>query len=125
MKSSIFFISVLFVATNCSTKDPIAEAEIGAICGVSDPVNDLKWLNEEFKQFMGGPELDGIVLYKYNDQYVIEVQNSLFSSTNIHQHYCNGTKLNLEDPKAFADYKKNRIEYKVLYGINLWKQLNL
>lgn len=95
------------------------------IYGVNDPVKDLKWLNDEFKQFKAGPKVDGIVLYKYNDQYVIEVQNSLFSSTNTHQYYCNGTKLDLENPEKFMDFRENSTVIKVLYGINLWKQLNL
>jgi len=117
MKLSILLIGILFVATNCTTE----EVEKGSVCGVADPVKDLKWLNEEFKQFSGGPEINGIVLYNYKDQNIIEVQNSLFSSTNIHQHYCNGAKLNLEDPKALEDYRKNRVEVKILYGTKMWQ----
>lgn len=121
MKSSIFLVCVLFLATNCTPEDPVEGVEKDGICGVADPVNNLKWLNEEFKQFSGGPEINGIVLYSYKDQNIIEVQNSLFNSTNIHQHHCNGAKLNLEDPKDFEDYKKNRVEVKVLYGTKMWQ----
>jgi len=74
---------------------------------------------------MGGLELDWIVLYKYNEQYIIEVQNSLSSSTNIHQHYCDGTKLNLEDPNAFSNFRENATRIKILYGIDLRNQFNL
>jgi hypothetical protein len=121
MKASILLGCVLFLTTNCTTDDPVKEAEKDGVCGVADPINNLKWLNEEFKQFSGGPEINGIVLYSYKDQNIIEVQNSLFNSTNIHQHYCNGAKLNLEDPKAFEDYRKNRVEVKILYGTKMWQ----
>jgi hypothetical protein len=121
MKASIFLVCVLFLETSCTTEDLVEDVEMDDVCGVADPVNSLKWLNEEFKQFLGGPEINGIVLYTYKDQNIIEVQNSLFNSRNIHQHYCNGAKLNLEDPKAFEDYRKNRVEVKILYGTKMWQ----
>lgn len=121
IKLLVFLVCVLFVATNCTTENPVEEVEKNNVCGVTNPVNDLKWLNEEFKQFSGGPGINGIVLYSYKDQNIIEVQNSLFNSTNIHQHYCNGAKLNLEDPKAFEDYRKDRVEVKILYGTKMWQ----
>jgi hypothetical protein len=118
-KPSIFLACVLFFATNCTSDDPARGVAKYSVCGVADPVNDLKWLKEEFKQFLGGPENNGIVLYRYKDQNIIEVQNSVFSSLNNHQHYCDGAKLNLEDPKAYEDYIKNRVEVKILYGTRL------
>lgn len=59
LKSLIFLISVLFFATNCTTEDPVEELD--KVCGVSDPVNNLKWLNDEFKQFSGA--LRSMVLF--------------------------------------------------------------
>lgn len=90
------------------------------VCEVRDPVNNLQWLNEEFKQFIGGPAVNGIVLYEYNGMQIIEVQNSLFSSTNMHQHRCDGVKLHLQSPQEMSDYYANRKEIKVLYGTKMW-----
>ena len=113
-----FLVSVLFLITSCKSDDPVQEADM--VCGVEDPINNLKWLNDEFKSFLGGPGVNGIVLYEYNGNQVIEVQNSLFSSTNIHQHLCSGVKLDLQSPQAISDYRAKRIEVKVLYGTKMW-----
>lgn len=91
------------------------------VCGIKDPVNNIKWLNDQFKQFMGGPTLNGIVVYEYDGKTVIEVQNSLASSLNQHQYYCDGTKLNLNAPNAYDEYTQKRKEVMVLYGTNMWK----
>ncbi len=61
-----------------------------------------------------------MVLYEYQNREVIEVQSLLFSSTNIHQYYCDGAKLALEDPEKFAAFKKDRKFITMLYGTNLW-----
>ncbi len=117
----IYLVAVLCATTSCSSEDPIEEVHKNAVCGVNDPIKDLKWLDEAVKTFTGGPEVNGVVLYTYNDQNIIEVQNSLFSSTNMHQHFCSGEKLNLEDPKALEDYRQKRVEVKILYGTNIWQ----
>lgn len=109
---------ILFLITNCKSGDPVQE--VNKVCGVADPINNLKWLNDEFKAFLGGPGANGIVLYEYNGNQVIEVQNSLFSSTNNHQHLCNGVKLNLQSPQAISNYRAQRKEVKVLYGTKMW-----
>jgi hypothetical protein len=57
MKALIFLVCVLFLATNCTNEDPVEEVEMDDVCGVADPVNSLKWPNEEFKQFLGGLRL--------------------------------------------------------------------
>ena len=113
-------MSILFVTTNCTDEDPVEKLEKDLVCGVADPVSNLKWLNDQFKEFIGGPEANGIVLYDYNDKQVIEVQNSFYNSTNQHQYYCNGEKLNLDDPQAFNEFKNKRIEVKMLYGNKVW-----
>lgn len=69
---------------------------------------------------LGGPDINGILLYKYNEQYVVEIQGSVFSSTNIHQYYCTGTKLDLINPDDFLKFIKLRREIKVLYGTKIW-----
>ncbi|MCF0075517.1 hypothetical protein LZD49_33885 [Dyadobacter sp. CY261] len=109
---------ILFLVTNCKSGDPVQDVD--KVCGVADPINNLKWLNDEFKAFLGGPGVNGIVLYEYNGNQVIEVQNSLFNSTNIHQHLCNGVKLDLQSPQSISDYRAQRREVKVLYGTKMW-----
>ncbi|MRX46911.1 hypothetical protein [Pedobacter puniceum] len=91
------------------------------ICGVEDPLNNLSWLNKEFKSLIGGPEMNGIVLYEYNEQQIIEIQSSEFSSTNQHQYYCDGTKLNLDDSIEYSDFMRNRKEIKIIYGSKIWR----
>lgn len=119
MSSSVFLLAVLFWATNCKKDEPSAEANL--VCGVTDPVRNLKWLNDEFRDFSGGPESNAIVLYEYEGKQVIEVQNSLYSSTNMHQYTCDGLKLDLQAPQAFTDFVAERKEIKVLYGTKIWR----
>ncbi|WP_138991059.1 hypothetical protein [Larkinella sp. C7] len=122
MKKYTGYLFLLVFLTAC---DKDAEPEKDAsrqlvVCGVSDPINNLKWLNDQFKLFQGGPLINGIVLYRYKGRKVIEVQNGYASSTNQHQYYCDGEKLNLDHPETFTQFKKDREEIAVLYGTNLW-----
>lgn len=121
IKSSISICFVLFLGINCTSEDPVEKVEEDIVCGVSNPVSNLKWLNDEFKLLAGGPATNGIVLYKYNDKPVIEVQSLAFSSTSIHQYSCDGSKLNFEDPQAFKEYRGKRSEIQVLYGTKVWQ----
>lgn len=118
MSRALFLLFVLFIASHCKRGDAADEERFA--CGVRDPVKNLKWLNDQSKLLVGGPKINGIVLYRYNGNEVIEIQSSLASSTNMHQYSCNGVKLNLEDPELFKDYRATRTEIKVLYGTKLW-----
>jgi hypothetical protein len=100
--SKIIRLILIISLLSCSEK-PIGNKDGDMVCGTTDPIRDLMWLNKE-----------------YNGREVIEVQNSLFSSTNIHQYYCDGERLKLEEPGRFDEFKKNRIEKKVIYGTKLW-----
>lgn len=95
------------------------------ICGTKDPLNELKWLSNEMKLLDGGSGLNGIVLFEYKNNQVIEIQCSLCSSTNIHQYYCDGTKLDFisttENVNRFKDYIANRKKIKILYGTEIWR----
>ena len=95
------------------------------ICGTKDPIRDLKWLSDEMKLLTGGPEMNGIVLFEYKNNKVIEIQCSVCSSLNIHQYYCDGTKLDFvstdENYKQYNDYVLNRKQIKILYGTKIWK----
>ena len=115
---SLFLMALVIVIFNCKNNDLTDEADL--ICGTADPIEDLPWLNKQFKEFSGGRESNAIVLYKFNEKQVIEVQNSLFSSTNQHQYFCNGEKLDLNDANKFKEFKDNRQEIKVIYGTKLW-----
>ena len=121
---SVFLIPVFFVIINCTSKDVVEEPDPGVdndvVCGVTDPVNNLKWLNKLFKEFYGGPQINGIVLYEYDNNQVIEVQSGVSNSTNIHQYFCDGTKLDLLDPVKFKEFRDKRIEVKMLYGTKMW-----
>ena len=115
---SLLPIVIILVATNCKNEDPADEANV--VCGTSKPIEDLPWLNKKVKEFNGGEETNAVVLYRFDGTQVIEVQNSVFSSTNQHQYFCNGEKLDLDDANRFKEFKDNRVEVKVLYGTKIW-----
>ncbi|MEA5403080.1 hypothetical protein VB776_09150 [Arcicella sp. DC2W] len=94
------------------------------VCGTKDPINDLNWLSDEmkFREFyrINSEKINGVVLYDYKGDNVIEIQCSLCSSTNIHQYKCDGTKINFTNSNNYNDYLKNRTKVKVLYGTEIW-----
>lgn len=87
LSKAIFSVSltvILFLITNCKSGDPVQEVD--KVCGVADPINHLKWLNDEFKAFLGGPGVNGIVLHEYNGNQVLRfkiVFSALRTITNI------------------------------------------
>jgi hypothetical protein len=113
---NFILIACLFIGS-CSTEEPIDDQVFA--CGTSNALNELPWLKEQFELIKNTP-LSGIILYRYNSREVIEVQSSLMSSTNQSQYYCDGTKLNFDDPEVFQDFLISRVEVKVLYGTDLW-----
>jgi len=119
------FVSLITIigCVGCSLLEENVENEKSMICGVSDPINELSWLNDQFNSIKNIPE-SGIILYRYNGKEVIEIQSSLMSSTNLSQYYCDGTKLQFDTPETYKnDYKiflSDRIMIKVLYGEDLW-----
>ncbi|SEJ29297.1 hypothetical protein SAMN04487995_4014 [Dyadobacter koreensis] len=116
--NSLFLFILATFFFNCKNNDLTDEGNL--VCGTANPIEDLPWLNKQFKEFIGGKETNAIVLYKFDEKQIIEVQNSLFSSTNQHQYFCNGEKLDLDDANKFKEFKDNRQEIKVLYGTKLW-----
>lgn len=124
MKALIKIIFLIFPFSFIACKDDSIsnnQSENLFVCGIKDPLDNVKWLKNEFEKLEGGPEVNGIVLYKYEGKEVIEVQGSLFSSTNQHQYYCNGDRLDLNDPDVFDQYTKKRTLVGVLYGTKLWQ----
>lgn len=122
MKLSIKTIYVLTITllVSCNKENIIEYNEELRVCSIKDPIKNIAWLNKEFKQFQGGPDINGIILYMYDDREIIEVQNSIFSSTNQHQYYCDGTKINLNDPELYSKFREERIKIGTLYGSNIW-----
>lgn len=95
-----------------------------SVCGTKDPLNDLKWLSDKVNLLTGGPKINGVVLFEYKNEVIIEIQCSVCSSTNLHQYYCDGTKIDFasssDKVKEYKDYVANRKEVKVLYGVKIW-----
>src|SRR5690606_40965580 len=68
------------------------EGSPSLVCGKKDPLNELPWLKQEMSHLLGGPTLNAVVLYIYEGREVLELQGSVFSSTNQHQYYCEDRK---------------------------------
>lgn len=105
------------------TKESISDdpSNLDLVCGTKNPMTDLPWLVEKMKMNQPyTPEGMGIVLFEYKSNKVIEIQSFLSSSSNIHQYYCDGTKLDFETSlerfEKYKDYVLNRKEIRVLYG---------
>lgn len=123
MKPITLYLIVVCALASCTDESASSRRKTegsSLVCGKEDPLNELKWLKKEVSYFEGGPEINAVVLYSYQGRDVLELQGSAFSSTNIHQYYCDGEKLDLKDPDAFDHYKQNRIEKAVLYGTKVW-----
>ena len=120
----IFITLITAFALMCCNGESVSPEEEGVsavlACGKKDPIKEIGWLKNAMKAFQGGPELNAVVLYSYQNKEVLELQGSVFNSTNIHQYYCDGQKLDLLDPTKYKDFKQNRIEKSVLYGTKVW-----
>ncbi|MCF2443683.1 hypothetical protein L0657_06930 [Dyadobacter sp. CY345] len=117
LKSLLLTVTILTIVS-CKSDDPTGEDAM--VCGSARPAEELLWLRNQVNEFYGGEESNAVVLYNFNGEQVIEVQNSVFSSTNQHQYLCDGTKLDLDDANKFKEFKDNREEVKVIYGTKIW-----
>ncbi|EOZ93486.1 hypothetical protein A33Q_3745 [Indibacter alkaliphilus LW1] len=114
----LFFLPLIYLCcVSCATEEPIDD-QLSA-CETSDAISQLTWLKEQFELIRNTPE-SGIILYQFNSREVIEIQSPLMSSTNQSQYYCDGTKLDFDAPEIFQDFLANRVEVKILHGVNLW-----
>lgn len=121
MSNNIFFlvviIAVLSTLTGCDKDKPEFD---GVVCGTVDPLNDLDWLHEEYVKIKDQPKSSGIVAYSFDNMTIIEFQNSLYSSNNIHQFKCDGTLIDFVSSQDrldyYKDYRKNRKEITLLFG---------
>lgn len=117
----------LFSACKKDLEDPVNGSSNLEVCGTKDPVNNLKWLSDKMKVYTFGDnadKLNGVVLFEYKGENVIEIQCSICSSTNIHQYKCDGTLYDFSNSNNFQDYVKNRKKIGVLYGTEIWKYSN-
>ena len=117
----------LFSACKKDLEDPVNGSSNLEVCGTKDPVNNLKWLSDKMKVYTFGDnadKLNGVVLFEYKGENVIEIQCSLCSSTNIHQYKCDGTLYDFSNSNNFQDYVKSRKKIGVLYGTEIWKYSN-
>lgn len=126
MKSNkILILAYIIVGVGikgCTTV-PDMNDETSLICGVSHPINELSWLNEQYQMIEKIPE-SGIVLYRHSGSYVVEVQSSLMSSTNNSQYFCDGTKLVFNTPETnelYHNFLNERVKVKILFGVDLWQ----
>ena len=118
--TSLICLLLIISAVSCKKKAGLDVKEILTVCGTKDPLKNIAWLKTEYAEIAAYPTVNGIILYRYNNNEVIEVQNAQFSSTNQHQYYCDGTKLNLGEPSAFNKYRQERKLIGILFGTNIW-----
>lgn len=122
MKTKLLNIIILIFSglgiAACELNEKREDISLG--CEVVNPLKDLSWLNKKLENIKGDP-LSGIILYRYNSREIIEIQTSLMSSTNISQYYCDGTKIDLENPELYQDFLRSREKVRILYGIDFWK----
>jgi hypothetical protein len=91
-----------------------AEEEI-EVCGVSNPIINLTWLNQKYKLFTGSSQLNSIVLYEYNGSQILQVNQSVSSKMyDIYQ--CDGDPLIFDDANGLNHFLSNRKKIAVLYG---------
>lgn len=111
MKKYLSLILLIFLFASCkkSKKDDITA------CGVTNPIQNLTWLNQKAKLFTGGPELNGVVLYKYKDSEIIQI-NQAVSSKAYDIYNCNGQVVMFNDANGLDNYIANRKKVAVLYG---------
>ncbi|GLR15830.1 hypothetical protein GCM10007940_04450 [Portibacter lacus] len=115
---SKLFVLLLLMTIAMSSCD---RNQIVIICDSEDPITDLEWLNKEYLAIKDYPEINGIFAFKYDGQTIIEVQNSLYSSTNRSQFQCDGSLIDFQsDQTKFKDYLAHRKEIKKLFGTSIW-----
>ena len=128
-KSILLLTTTMLITAFLSCKKDIAttldnDPNTLTVCGTKDPLNDLKWLSNEMKLWNFNLEkakiANGVILFEYKGNQIIEVQCSFYSSTNLHQHYCDGKKLDFTNSDNFRDYRTNRKKIKILYGTEIW-----
>ena len=125
-KTLLLIMTIMSLATFISCEKDISttldnDPNTTIVCGTKNPMIDLPWLVEKMKTYRSySPDGMGVCLFEYKGNSVIEIQSFLSSSSNIHQYFCDGTKLDFkstsENVKLYKDYVLNRKEIRFLYG---------
>lgn len=111
MKKYLSLILLFFLFTSCEKSE---EDDVTA-CGVANPIQNLTWLNQKVKLFTGGPELNSVVLYKYKDSEIIQINQTV--SSKVYDIYdCNGQVIMFNDANGLDSYIANRKKVEILYG---------
>jgi hypothetical protein len=133
MKTTLFPLTIsiiLLIVSSCSIEESAIpdNPNVDLVCGTKNPLTDLSWLSDKLKIVLTGSpheeKTNGVVLFEYNGKSVIEIQSYLSSSLNMHQYYCDGTKLDFGSLTTYKEYEKylsTRKKVKVLYGTEIWK----
>lgn len=122
MKNLAGLIGLLLIlcVVSCKKSKTLDGNEVLTVCWVNNPLKNIGWLKTEYEKIASQPKTNGIILYSYNNKEVLEIQNAQFSSTNQHQYYCDGTKLDLNAPSDFNKFKQERKLIGILYGTDIW-----
>jgi hypothetical protein len=103
----------------CTTTVDPTDSNTTEACGVKDPIQNLDWLHKRIYD----RELDKVgyllTLYEYNQEQVLEIKCSLFSSTNLNHYYCDGKELDLNNSEIYKKYLATRKKIKVLNSTDL------
>lgn len=106
---AVLCLSIIFYSCKKSKKEEVVA------CGVANPIQNLTWLNQKYKLFSGGPTLNSIVLYEYNGNQIIQVNQSV-SSKMYDVYSCNGEPLMFDDANGLNKYLAGRKKVIVIYG---------
>lgn len=115
MKNQIILMLALLLV-GCKKEGVVTYNTEATACGVKNPIQNLPWLNEIFRDSPKDPKESGIVLYQYKDSQIINIFSSLSSSTHGSPFYCDGTFANFKTKLELEDYLTNRKKIAVLFG---------
>lgn len=121
--TSLIYLLLAISIVSCKKKGTLDATEVLTVCGTKDPLKNIAWINAAYLEIASQPTVNGIALYKYNNNEIIEVQYAHFSSTNQHQYFCDGTKLNFNNQADFSKYRQERKFVGMLFGTNIWDNL--
>lgn len=115
MKNQIILVLALLL-TGCEKEDSVTYDKKVIACGVQNPIENLPWLADQFKDMSNYPQMNGIVLYEYQGKQLIDIYKSYFSSIYGRQYWCDGTQVIFNNNEEFKHYLDNRKQVVILFG---------
>lgn len=107
---SLFFLLVIYLS--CDKSDS-PDDNATKICGVTDPVNQLPWLNDLINSRTSCEMYDGakIYSYTYNGKQMFYLSNGASSIyiCAVSGYNCNGSRFDIVDLNEFASNRTNEI----------------